>query len=280
METHEKNGGAQVAEKNAALPVLVRAKALPALPLVLVDAVFSNRLAVLGRQVKALRITSAADAQGAANLLAEVTVLDRELEKARKAAKQPFLDMGRSIDAAAQTPATALEALKSSVRASMGAWDAEQRRAAEEAERARQAEIARLEAERLAPEEQARRKAEELAAKARPEDVMDLDFEAGSETAAAPKSELDLKIEAAKFAPAVAPAAAPAGVAYRTYLKFTVTDVGALPEQFVVRSANERLLREMYVTGYKDGDPVPSVPGVRFTVDRVPVSTGRGVPAF
>lgn len=275
MPTHAKSGGNAAPAKATALPVLVKAAPLPPLPLVLVDASFAGHLATLGDQIKVLRIVGPEDAQTAAKLLTEVTLLEKQLEKCRKEAKQPFLDMGRNIDTAAKTPSTALDAMKTAVKSRMAAWDAEQRRIAAEAESARQAELARLEAEKQREEDEARRKAEELAKTLPAEDVLDFEFDESAPTEEAPKSEIDKQIEAVKYAPAVAPAAAPAGITYRTYLRYAVTDVNALPEQFVTRSANMNAIREAFVVGYKDGDPVPTLPGVKFSVDRVPVSTGR-----
>lgn len=52
-------------------------------------------------------------------------------------------------------------------------------------------------------------------------------------------------------------------------------DVAKLPDAFVIRTANEKLIRETYCAGYKKGQPLPELPGVRFTVDESPVPTGK-----
>ena len=58
-------------------------------------------------------------------------------------------------------------------------------------------------------------------------------------------------------------------------LEFEITDVNALPADFVIRTANEGLIRETFCVGFKDGMPLPSVPGVAFTIEQQTVSTRR-----
>jgi hypothetical protein len=68
---------------------------------------------------------------------------------------------------------------------------------------------------------------------------------------------------------------APSGMTFKTVLRFDVEDVNALPSDFVIRTPNERLIRETFCVDYKEGMDVPAVPGIRFTVEKQPVSTGR-----
>ncbi|MDR2673345.1 MAG: hypothetical protein LBC18_00345 [Opitutaceae bacterium] len=285
MNTPNKNGGVIKAPgEAAALPVLVKAPPLPVLPLVLVDERFIAHLDRLATKVEALKITNVAAAQSAANLLVEITDLGRQLDRNRAAAKRPFLDINSAIEAAARAPAGTLAQLKAGVQKHIAEWDADLRRRAEESERARQAEIARLKEEKRRQDEEAKRTAAELAASlpaGAAAAALDLDFEDdGIPAEPAPKSEIEKQIEALKYAPPAVSTAAPAGVQYRSRLLFTVTDIAKLPEQFITRSANEKLIREVFVVGFKDGDPLPSLPGVEFKVDRVPVSTGRAPALF
>jgi hypothetical protein len=84
------------------------------------------------------------------------------------------------------------------------------------------------------------------------------------------------KTKAVKFAPTPV-AAKPTGLAFKCSLRIASVDVNKLPDPFVVKTANQQAIRATYVTGWRDGDPIPEVPGVVFEVERMPVSTGRAV---
>jgi hypothetical protein len=77
-------------------------------------------------------------------------------------------------------------------------------------------------------------------------------------------------------APAVV-ASKPAGVNFRVMLVATVTDIEKLAPEFVVKTANMGAIRARYCVGFKDGDALPEVAGVKFEVSRAPVSNGRPV---
>lgn len=74
----------------------------------------------------------------------------------------------------------------------------------------------------------------------------------------------------------VAVMAKPAGITFRTVLKMKVVDVSKLRSPYSYLVANEPLIRTNYCTGYKDGDPLPVLDGVRFIVDKQPVDARRG----
>ncbi len=107
--------------------------------------------------------------------------------------------------------------------------------------------------------------------------VMDVDFgddELPPEPP--PKTATEIAIEQIKHAPAVV-VERPAGVTYRVALKHAVVNVKALPEPFVVRTANDAAIRAAFTSGWKDGEPLPECPGVAFEIVRTPIATGKSV---
>ncbi len=238
-----------------------------------------------------LKITDAASAQAAADLQVRLTSAGKLLEAARVESKRPFLEIERKIDEAARGPQKRIEDAKKALQHAQIQFDIDQRRIAAEAEAKRQAEIKRLEEKRAEEEREAQRKAAEIAAEQKRRDAetqaaaakagaapeIDIDF--GDDPVAPPppaKTDTEIALERAKFTPApVAPK--PTGVAFRTTLRAVVTDVSKLPEPFVVRSAKDTAIYATYCQGWKEGDPMPECPGVRFEVNRTAVSTGKAV---
>lgn len=96
------------------------------------------------------------EAQKARDLLAKLTAREKEIEKTRKAEKEPHLAAERAVDEKWRKPAALLAACKEPIQALLKGWlDREKARlAAEQA-------AARAEAERLAREAAAARKAAE-----------------------------------------------------------------------------------------------------------------------
>lgn len=250
--------------------ILVPAE-MPATPLVLADAQFLVRLASVEAQVARLSVKNPTTAQEAANLLRSLTDAGSGIEKTRTALKKPFLDIGRKIDDVAKLVGDRIEKSKGSLRKQLGDWNVREQARLAEIERQRKAELARLEAQRAAEEKAERERQAALVAATPAVDAMDLEFET---TPPAPKTETEKQIEAVKFAPAPV-AARPTGVGFRASLRFVVKDVRLLPEQFKITVANEKEIRATYCVGWKDGQPMPVVPGVEFSVDRIATSTGR-----
>lgn len=255
---------------------------LPAEPVVIANSGFLTTLAQVEREIAHLKITDAPTAQAAANLLTRLTSAGSKLETARKTVKEPFLLKCREIDDAAKAPAARIETAKTALKKMQTEWALEQARIAAEAERKRQAEIARLEALRKEEERKEQERLKEIerlaaeAAKANAVPVVDVDFGDSEPPEPAPKTETQKAIETLQHAP-VPVAAAPAGVSIRKRLIIASIDVAKLPDAFVIRTANEREIRRVYCEGWKDGDPMPEVSGVAFKVDTIVASTGRAV---
>lgn len=254
---------------------------LPPAPHVLADTAFLSTLATVEHQVAELHVTDATTAQLAAELQSRLTSAGNQLEKARKALKQPFIDAGRAIDAAALAPANRIDAAKATLKAELAAYDAEQRRKAEEAERERQRKLRELEAQRQREAEAQRKKEEEAAevarkaAEASKVEVVEIEDDEPAAPPPVVKTETEKAIDALKYAPVVA-APAPVGITYRTTLTVTVIDLNALPDMFIEKTPRLQAIKATFVTGWREGSPLPECPGVKFELKREPVSTGRG----
>ena len=250
---------------------------LPPAPHILANTSFLTTLAQVEKQVEELHVIDATTAQAAADLTTRLTSAGNQLEKTRKTLKQPFIEAGRAIDAAAEGPSRRIDDAKRRLKDSLAAYHAEQQRLAEEAERKRQAELRRLEDLRRKEEEAERQKQAEIAEAARKAaesakvDVVDIDDEPAEP---APKTEVQKQLEAVAYAPVVAPAK-PVGVSYRVFLSFVVEDVNKLPEVFVEKTAKVAAIRATFCNGWKEGEPMPVCDGVRFEVKRDVMSTGR-----
>lgn len=220
-----------------------------------------------------LAITSAQNAEQAATLLRQITDTANALESRRKEVKQPFLDAERKIDGVCKVPAATLDAARVALRGKLAAWQAEQERKAREEERRRQEELARLEKERREAEERARQAQAAAHAAAHAADSTD-EFGVDSMLAEQQTAQLAQRQAALAIARTEMPAK-PAGITYRTTLRAEVVDVRLLPSHLVTVTPNEAAIRAQFCTGYKEGQPVPVQPGIKFTVEKLPVMTSR-----
>ncbi len=248
---------------------------LPADPIVVCNSAFLHTLATVEREIANLKIDDAQSAQAAANIQQRLTKASKDLEDARTKLKAPFINKGREIDDAARAPAERLRKAKDVVANRLIDYQLAQKRAAEEAERARAVELARLEALRKAEEDAARKKSEEIAKSSAPAPEV-LDFTDSEEDEEAPKTEIEKKIDEVKYAAPVA-VARPVGVRFKTRLNPVVVDVNKIPEPFVTKQANLRAIIATFCGGWKEGDPLPACEGVRFDIERSVDSSGRNV---
>ncbi len=257
-------------------PPLHVAVVLPPAPYLLATPGFLTTLAQVETEIEAIKVTDGPSAQACANIQTRLTAAGGALERQRKALKEPFLEAGRAIDRAAAAPAERIEAAKSKVKVLLTAYDQEQRAKAQEAERARLAEIARLQKIADAEAAETKRKADELAAQmaaaAKASQVPVMEFE--DEPAPVVKTETEKKIETLTHAPAVV-APRPVGVAFKVTLVPVVTDVSKVPDCFLVKTVNLQAIRATFSAGWKEGAPLPVCAGVEFRVDKTAVSTGR-----
>jgi hypothetical protein len=263
---------------------LVLSGELPATPLIVLSGDTIAKVASLTADAAALaKLTTPAEANAAAQLLRQISGLNKDIDKARLEVARPFLDFQRRINDAAKAPTAQLDAAERTVRAALTAYQIEQERIQrEEAERQRK-EQARLEAEaRRLQEQRAKAEADRLAAEkaaaAAPADdddgFGDLAAEVEQEDMAAQQAAIAVKAtQLAQTRAVVAPK--PEGIHYRTTLKHAVTDVHRLPSNLVIITPNDAEIRRLFVTGWKEGDALPTVPGITFTVDKQPIVTGR-----
>lgn len=244
---------------------------MPATPMVLVDTPFVRELMDAEQLVAGLQITNSTHQALSGKLLNDLTKAGTKLEQARKAIKEPFLEYGRKIDATAATVQRQIDAVKQQLSGKMRVFQIEQDRLAREAEEKRQAELRRLEQQRQAEERERQRLADEEAARIRAAapkvQELDLDLPAPAPTA------VEQQIAAVHAAPALV-APKPAGARWNVSLKFEVQDVTKLPTEFVIPTANLPKIRGL-TAGWREGQPIPVLPGVRFYEDRQFQGTGR-----
>lgn len=242
------------------------------MPLVMADAAFLADLAKTEDAIRGLSVVDEPTMVKASALLNGLTTAGARLEGVRITLKRPFLDINNRIDECAKAPAARIDAAKRTLKLQLGAYVEKVEREAAEAEAKRLAEIKRLEEEKAKADAAARAQAEAIAAAAKPAEAIDLAFD---DEPAAPKTETELKLEALKFTPAAPVKTTAAGIRFQARLIFQVTEVAKLPEAFVTRTANERLIRDTFCVGFRDGDKVPEIPGIKFTVERTAISTGK-----
>ena len=174
------------------------------------------------------RVAGESSQRAAADLLNEVQGALSQLESARKAIKDPFLQLGKRIDAAAKEGAAPLEQSKASLKRMIEAFQAEVLRKQQEEQRRLEAELSRQREERQAAEREAARLELErqMALRAGDEAAAQAAREA-AEAERARMLESDLKAMEAVTAPlAMAPKAE--NIAVRQYWKVTVVDAHKL----------------------------------------------------
>jgi hypothetical protein len=156
--------------------------------------------------------------------LRDIKGLLKTVEDSRKDVKSPVLALGKAIDAEATKFTQPLEIEAARLSKLVATYQDAQRRAAEEAERKRQAELARIERERRQAEEAARREAEEAQAKARTmQEAVEAEERAKRQAEAA---EQRAKLEREKAQMAMeAPVAKPKSMFVKPTVCFEVTDI-------------------------------------------------------
>lgn len=268
--------------------------ARPTHSLIVADRAFMTALRQAEAAVAAMKITDAQSAQAAADKQIELTKAGTFLEKSRKELKAPYLLLMDHIDLKAKGPKGRIETLKGVLSIMQTNWTAELRRLAEEAEKARQAELRRLEAVRLAEEKAAKEKADKIAeglrlkqeadAKAAeeariaglpvPEPIVE---EVWEEEAPDPivKTATELAIEAVRFAPAPVITKA-SGVREVVVLFPHIVEINLVPEMFVTKTLKLAAVQSTFCRSFRKGDKLPECPGIRFEIQESTVSTGKG----
>lgn len=197
-------------------------------------------------------ITTAQSAERATGILSDIKAFKTYIETGRKAAKEPILAKGRAIDALAETLTADLIAEERRISGLLGAYNAEQKRLAEQAAReaAEKERAIREAADRAAAEAKAKLDAERAAADLKAQEAaLMATSQAEAERALAEaekekqrlreqaireqeardeaerKAVLATKAQLAKAAPVVA-----AGTATRGEIVFEITDIVALYE--------------------------------------------------
>ncbi len=271
------------------LPITI-APVIPPAPYVLADPAFTSTLSDCEKRIAELKISDTSSAQAAADLQVRLTRAGKDLEAKRLELLRPALDWQNLINATARPVTSRIEAAKKVLSDGLSDFKIEQDRIAAEAERARQAEIARLERIRLAEERAAKAEADRIAkiqadaeaarlaklSEQQKQEEADLAFpdEIVEDLPPPEKTETEKALEVARFTPAVV-AAAPSGVAFKETLVIDRIDVNKLADIFVIRTPKEAAIRAAFTVGWASGQPIPECSGVTFKIDRKTVSTGR-----
>ena len=225
-------------------------------PIVLLKGDVVARIEDIAATAEVMSVTDAESAQAAADFMRSATALGKEIESARTEANAPALALQRAINAAVKEPAAKLDAAKRTLQRKVGEWQAEQDRKRRETEVLRLKELARIEAEKRKAEDEQRRREEEAL-----------------EANLPPPPPMPATVAQEVVLPAV-PLVAPkiAGVRMRSTLVFEVVDSTQLPEALTVRLPDSAKIRAQFCQFWREGDPIPDVPGLRFSVDRKAVS--------
>ena len=222
---------------------------------------------------KTFAVTTIPEYEQAGEELKKLSGRGKQLEQMRKNLKAPALEQCKRIDEFFKGPQTFIDDAKKAIKKALGAFDAEQKRKREEAER-KAAEDARKERERLEreaakAEETARKKraAEEAKARKLEEEGRAAEAEAKRKAAAereeARLREAEAKRDAAEQVP-VAPVIQPEqpeqpevkGISTRQVWKFEITDITQLPPEYL--KADEKAIGGV-VRALKDKTNIPGV---------------------
>ena len=225
-------------------------------PIVLLKGDVVARIDDIAATAGVMSVTDAESAQAAADFMRSATALAKEIESARTEANAPALALQRAINAAVKEPAAKLDAAKRTLQRKVGEWQAEQDRKRRETEVLRLKELARIEAEKRRAEEEQRRREEEA-----------------REANLPPPPPMPAPVAQDVVLPAVPLVAQKiAGVRMRSTLTFEIVDASQLPEALTVRLPDSAKIRAQFCQLWREGDPIPDVPGLRFAVDRKAVS--------
>lgn len=240
-----------------------------------------NVATVTERAGREIVVASDADYTFAGKQVLEIAAQAKALEAKRKELIAPALEQQRRINDFFRVPIEACQEARKRIDRAMGAYEAEQRRIREEAERAAR-EAARKERERMEREaaaaaEKARQAREREEAKAR-----ELEAAGRAERAEAMRAQAEAReaqrqadIDAQRAAAAAVPeqpvvhheAPKAAGISTRTDYDFEIVDSALLPREYLV--PDEVAIRRV-VRALKDRT---NIPGIRLIEKRV--STAR-----
>lgn len=207
--------------------------------LAIMPALEAARKAALAEAATITTVTNPFDAECATEAARGCKTLAKDVEAARKAVKQPILDLGRKIDDTAKEFVGPLTQEVNRIERAVGAYQAAEREKAEKAKRAAQ--------------EEERRIREEAARKAA---FAESDEEAEQALNAAADQVSTLRQETAKIE------RKPAGTALLMQRKWEVEDIEALFEarpELVRLEPNGDAIRALL----KSSKKLPSIPGLR-----------------
>lgn len=199
------------------------------------------------------RVTTDEENEIAAAALVKLKTVSREVEKARKAVKEPFFDACRSLDAKAKVFSKELLEEEHRLGRLSADFETENRENFRRIEAARAAEAERIERERRAEEERIWRAAEEAAVNAKTAAEVE---RIRQEAEAKAKAETERAAQALEAAAPPAPVIAKVkGVSARPEWDFEVTDVWTLARLhpgLVTVTPNRREILDVIASGVRE----------------------------
>lgn len=221
---------------------------------VTLDTARARRDQLLAEAVQVESITDQIDADAAAATLQQLKTFSKDVAAAHKDAKAPVLELSRQIDELLRDLVTDVKDEADRIGRILGAYDAEQRRQADEKRRQAEAEAARI---RYEAEQKARAEARTADS---PEDAArKADEILGG--AASQVADLQAHAEAQKRV------GKRAGMALKTQVEFEVTDINALHKEnptLVILEPNKAAIKAILKS-----NPNIQIPGLRhWTVEK------------
>lgn len=241
-----------------------------------IDRAKQERDRLLGKCSTITEVKTAEQLAFAAKGLKALKGFSREIEETRQAVKAPVNDLGKRIDAVADTLTFSVEAEAKRLSALVGAYQLEQNRIAEEARREawkKEQELRQKadqeqrerEAKALAEEEELRKKAEAAktpAAKAKLEAKLEQTQQANlKEDLKAQEATAVAVVEVRGAALEIPQARKPSGIATQNELKFEVEDAAALykAHPLLVSLVPQKALIKAALKNLRPGETLPGV---------------------
>jgi DNA repair exonuclease SbcCD ATPase subunit len=228
---------------------------------------------------KITEVQTSEGAQEASDLLKQATQCFKSVESARLEVNRPLNSKIDQINALANGVKARLKSVQDTLKKHLDVYTAALEAKRKQEEAAKQAETQRLLEEQRKIQQQLEERQKAAAAAAAPQTPVTGNkpltpevkpapvANAGAALAAqlAAKRSQQITQEIKALAKTEITPAKPAGIARTVSLEFDVVDVKLVPEFLLKpRVVDDSAVRAQYCTGWKEGDVIPSVPGLQF----------------
>lgn len=230
---------------------------VPAAPTVILKAEVVSKIDDIAATAAVVEIADADSAQLAADYIISATTLEKEMRAAVKEAKKPADEYVDAITAAVKDHTARLANAKASLQQKAALWQAQESARLRREQEARDAELRRQVAE------QRKREADQRAAE---EAARLANLPPPPPMAPAPEPAISIVVPAASTKPS--------GLRFRCTLLPLVVDASKIPDAFVTREPDMPKIRRHFCAPWREGEALPVVPGLEFTIDRTAISAG------